>query len=115
MTWASFVDFWLMREMGLEDTVFRNYNVMALTGKGDIHLWAAIRRAGFQASTAEDALNTIPTVIARLAALGVQRPTYEQVRVRLIGWYTWDRIRKGEVQSWMLSEYAKNNRRAASP
>jgi hypothetical protein len=109
MTWVSFVDFWIMRELGTEDSVMRNYDITRMTGEGSTHLWLALKRIGVPC-TAKDHENYVPEVRARLVAIGVPEPPLPQVRIRLIAWYNWDRIRKGEVGSWFLSEMVHNAR-----
>lgn len=111
MTWRSFVDFWCMRELSQEDTIMRNYDITRYTGKGETHLWLALKRIGLSGVQANTVENYVPEVAQMLANIGPSPiPEFERVRVRLIGWYTWDRIRKGELSSWFLSEMVKRSR-----
>lgn len=111
MTWRSFVDFWVMRELGQEDAVLRNYDVLKFAGtkKDSVGLNLALRRIGI-AAPAKETLNYIPEVMARLKAIGIDTTDFDKVRVRLVGWYTWDRIRKGDIQQWFLAEHIKRLR-----
>lgn len=121
MTWGSFVDFWLMRDMGHEDAVLRNYDVMKFVGPErtsengwNLHLWLALKRIGIHSTKSEESLNYLPEVAARLQAMGHPRPDFEQVRIRLIAWFTWDRIRKGDIQQWFIAEHIRQMRTSRS-
>lgn len=108
MTWRSFVDFWLMRELGHEDTILRNYDVTRLAGlktdkEDSAVLRLALRRAGIYSGNS-DAANYVPEVAARLDALGLRYISLTQIRVRLIAWFYWDRLRAGEVSTWFKNE-----------
>lgn len=111
MTWVSFVGFWQMRELGQEDAVFRNYDLLWNTGKSTepgnekpLHLWLALKRSGLMEHG--DTYSHIPWAVAeaaqRLVNLGMARPTNPQLVLRLVAWFNWDRIRCGEYQQFML-------------
>lgn len=109
MTWRSFVDFWLMRELGQEDAIMRNYDIMRFAGKGETHLWLALGRIGMREAGTPIPL-LLHSVCTALRNVGCAAPNPEQVRQRLIGWYTWDRIRKQEITQWFLSEMVRRQR-----
>lgn len=104
--WRSFVDFWIMRELGQADAVFRNYNIMWGSGRANNgpSLWRPLKRIGIFPKHVDEAPNHIPEVAVRLEAIGLTRPDYGAIDVRLRGWYNWDRIREGEVMKWVLAE-----------
>lgn len=110
VTWASFVDFWIMRELGQEDSIMRNYDVMKYAGRGAFALMFGVQRIGIPVRHVDEAPNYIPEVMARLQAIGFKELNPDQVRVRLIGWYTWDRIRKGDIQQWFMAEHIRSAR-----
>lgn len=109
MTWGSFVDFWIMREMGHEDAIMRNYDIMRFVGSGELRLSLALSRIGIP-HRSDEALNYVPEVCGRLTAMGQPAASVPQVRTRLIGWYEWDRIRRGDIRSWFLSEMVHSAR-----
>lgn len=110
--WQSFLNFWIMRELGQEDAILRNYDVMSTQGKGggSSHLYLAIRRLGEPARTQEDALNWLSEIAQRFVNMGAERPDIAVLHNRLRGWYVWDRIRMGEYKQWFLSEAVKARR-----
>lgn len=111
MRWSSFIDFWIMRELGMEDAIFRNYDLLKFTGrdrKWELHLWLAMRRMGLEPANSKTAADMIPEVAQRIANVySCPRPDYETLRIRIIAWAVWDRIRTGETQTWFKSEMRK--------
>lgn len=100
-----------MREMGQEDAIFRNYDLLWNCGKHhaenpseSMHLWLALKRINvFQHGEPRSRIPWgVAEVAQRVVNLGGERPPNSQVVIRLIAWYNWDRIRKGEVQQFML-------------
>lgn len=95
-----------MRELGQEDATFRNYDILHWTGRSDksesTHLWLALNRIG--GLLASNSRASIPYGVAeaaqRIVNLGGERPSNEKLIIRLVGWYVWDRIRKGELIKW---------------
>lgn len=100
----SFVDFWLMREMGQEDAVFRNYDLLWACGQGvpDLHMWLGLRRAGIPNPSTKNIQAGMDQLAQWLVDCGIERPAPDTLMWRLVAWYTWDRIREGEVQQFML-------------
>lgn len=116
MSWTSFIDFWIMRELGQEDAIFRNYDLLRYSGNGQGQLYAAMKQLGMDMTRIqkwEYADNFVPEVAQNIANMYclTTRPDPAQVRIRLIAWYTWDRIRRGVVTQWFLSEMVKGKRR----
>jgi hypothetical protein len=110
MTWVSFMDFYLTRELGQEDTIMRNYDLLGYVGKSPeiadkpMHLWLALKRSGLMLN--DDSWTYAPWAMAegaqRIVNLGGERPTNQKLAVRLMAWYTWDRIRKGDLQQYLM-------------
>lgn len=105
MTWGSFMDFWIMREMGHEDAVFRNYDLTWNLGKGasDIHLFLAFNRLGLIHTKGKADISLhMAEVRQRLLNTGQRDVDENRLALRLCAWHNWDRIRAGEVQKFML-------------
>lgn len=116
MTWASFINFWIMRELDMEDAIFRNYDLLRFSGyeRGSGQLALAMKRLGVDGTRLrkwEYAEDMLPEIAQRIANVyNVERPAYEKVRVRLIAWYSWDRIRCGELRQWFMDEMIRKKR-----
>jgi len=101
MTWRSFVGYVLMREMGHEDAVYRNYDVSDLNGSSPgIVLDRAFDRMGFdQKNTARPFV--LPIIAQYLRNVGYQPPAdLAQLGALAREWYQWDRIRAGELRGF---------------
>ena len=111
--WQSFVNFWLMRELGQEDAILRNYDVLRYNGKDNgwrLHLWLAVKRLGEPAKSVEDAQNWLNELAQRFVNMGAERPALSVLDNRLRAWYVWDKIRRDEYQQWYLSGMVKERR-----
>lgn len=109
MTWRSFMDYVLMRELGQADAIVRNYDLRNLNGsKPGIIIDRAFARMGFdQPRTARPLI--VPTIAAYLINMGYQRClTRDELEWRIREWYNWDRIRKGEIRQWPLKTVQDN-------
>lgn len=98
MTWRSFMDYWLMRELDQQDAIARNY-VLCTPKAHDNHnfCYDALKRMGIGVRKGNWQF-AIDEIVQRLVNMGYQRPDRDVVRIRLNEWYTWDRIRTGEAR-----------------
>jgi hypothetical protein len=100
MTWRSFVDYVIMREMGHADAIQRNYAVESLNGsKPGIMLDRAYARMGFdQKNTARAFI--LPMIAAKLRNIGYTPPASMVELGHLVRqWYQWDRIRTEDLRN----------------
>lgn len=105
MTWRSFVDFYLLREMGTEDTVMRNYVELREDKHHDNNVYcnSAIHLIGIDVDRGSRAwIVGVNAVMARLRDYGFTDVTFDKVRIRLNQWYVWHRIKIGSVQQWRV-------------
>lgn len=100
MTWASFMGYVLMTEMGTSDAIARNYDLSNLNGSkpGQVLDRCALRLGLDQPNIARPLL--LPMIAQMMRNVGYRPPEPEQLQVLLREWYNWDRIRKGELQYW---------------
>lgn len=108
--WRSFVEFVVMRELGQSDAVYRNYNLLYVHNRGNperephlpgIVLDRAFKRMGFE-PVARPFL--LPWVRAHLRNAGYNAGTDEDLSILIREWYTWDRIRSGDLRQWPLKQ-----------
>lgn len=110
MTWGSFHGFWLMRELGQEDAVYRNYDLdkahftyvsMGITRTGVVHPYA-------------NTVLGVQVIAQYLVDCGVPRGSlgkstalyqYDTLEERLAEWAVWAMIRKGERPRWPLRKF----------
>jgi hypothetical protein len=108
MTWRSFMDYVLMCELGQSDAITRNYDLQHLKGaKPGIVLDRAFARMGFDQPNTPRAY-VIPTVAQCLRNMGYSPPDPDKLGWLMREWYTWDRIRKGELRQWPLKKISEN-------
>lgn len=102
MTWASFVSYVTMRELGQSDATNRNYELDNLNGsKPGVVLDRAFARMGFdQANTARPFV--LPMIRSYLRNVGYMAGTDESLTRLVHEWYNWDRIRKADVSRWPM-------------
>lgn len=109
MTWRSFVDFWLMREMGTRDAIIRNYDLSRWDRNHDNHnlCYSAIARLGVQFTRGNWRM-AVAEIEARLMAMGFATD-FDTVKIRLNQWYVWDRIKKQEIRKWPYDRTKKSS------
>lgn len=102
MTWGSFVNYWIMRQMGQEDTICRNYDFLYYAPlhykpgeHEEVYTLKAAKRMGLSATKP---YHVVSEVTARLHSMGFD--ITDDVGARLVEWYCHDRIRLGEVGNW---------------
>lgn len=104
MTWRSFVDYVLMVELGQQDAIMRNYDLDHLKGaKPGQVLDRAFARMGFDQPNTPRAF-VIPEIAQRLRNMGYSPTSPEQLAQLARRWYTWDRIRTGDVLMWPMRD-----------
>ncbi len=110
MTWRSFMDFYLMRELGHEDAIIRNYIDLRTDSMHDNHacVYSAIVRIGLPVEKGNWKL-AVYAVMQMLVNMGLERPDFDVVRIRLNQYYQWDKIRTGE------SRYPRPLKQGANP
>lgn len=96
-----------MREMGHEDSIVRNYDLLRWNGKGEMHLYLAMRHLNEPVRSAEDARNWLPEIAQRFANMGAPRPDLHVLSNRLRAWYVHNRIEAGTYQQWFLSDMVR--------
>lgn len=103
MTWRSFMEYVVMRELGQADAVERNYDLSNLNGSkpGQV-LDRAFARMGFdQKNTARPFV--LPAIRARMQNMGFRATQPDETLALLVRqWYNWDRIRTGDLMRWPL-------------
>lgn len=110
MTWGSFMDYWLMRELGQQDAICRNYWLDKYAHQAKYRFavthvamngWdvKALNRLRIFDDTCSPYWQ-LKQVAQCLVNYGASYPDLEVLRVRLIEWYTWDRLRKGDLTRW---------------
>lgn len=104
MTWASFCEFVLMRELGTTDSIMRNYDLAWLSGaKPGMALDRAFAAMGFdQKSTPR--IQVLPTVQAQLRNCGYNVSDLSTLADTMREWHNWHRIREGELRNWKYKE-----------
>lgn len=103
MTWRSFMDYVIMRELGQDDAITRNYDLLHLNGsKPGMVLDRAAARMGLdQRNIARPFI--LPTIGAQMRSVGYNPPTDVEAFAALVReWYIWDRIRTKDLQRWPL-------------
>ena len=106
MTWLSFINFWIDRELGLEDSITRNYDLWRNNTDGmheSMSVILACCRLGLSKSP-HDRYNNLKEVEQRIFDLTGVRPFAPKVCATLSAWYNYDRINKGELAKWFLKE-----------
>lgn len=104
MTWGSFIDYWLMSEMNTPDAIMRNYALARSRPKDHtaVSVCLAVKRLSFK-GTQRTVYEDVKEIQARLQNMGAEAYWPLLLR-RLVEWYNWDRIRKGELQQWFLQQ-----------
>lgn len=102
MTWSSFVNYCVMRQMEAEDTIQRNYDLLyydppatRIGGANAFYPKLALKRVGIDPKISGPA--GLAEVQARLTSIGMKVPDALEL---LVEWYFHDRIRLGEVGYW---------------
>lgn len=104
MTWSSFCEYWLLCEFDTPDAVMRNYALDRSPPKDHtaVGVCLAVKHLGFKGNQGT-VYNDVKEVEARLRNMGVEA-FWPLLLNRLVEWYNWHRITKGEVQQWFLRE-----------
>lgn len=102
MTWVSFVEYFDMVQRGGDDAVSRNYDLDHLNGsKPGIVLDRAAERMGL-AQYRTPRAHLLPLISQMLVNVQRQPPPNLDQIVRQ--WYTWDRIKKGDLLKWPMKQ-----------
>jgi hypothetical protein len=101
VTWVSFVEYWIMREMGTPDAIVRNYALEHPWRPGDkkqTNVFFALNRLGIRVKLGSESIG-VDEVAARLRSYGID-PHTSYVAERLGEYYIWDRLKRGDLRHW---------------
>jgi hypothetical protein len=100
MTWRSFCEYLVYKQLGHTDTIMRNYDLEDLNGsKSGILLDRGALRMGLDQKNMHRSL-LLPAISQMLVNVGYVPPAPAELHGLVIEWYNWDRILKGEIISW---------------